>query len=150
MEWIKRMTDRRRIHLKALAECRDGLVRHVKEILSKKQVRKAREAKGTFAVFGDVLAACREQGAGFMLQGLESCLAELDKLAGPPPKNAPPTSVALPNANWSVRQPLTGRLRLIPADKNIRDLLSVRWNSYNGPTRTRTWSPAEGGRTRKR
>jgi hypothetical protein len=77
-------------------------------------------------VYGDVLAACREQGAGFMLQRLESGLAELDKLAGPPPKNAPSTGVALPNANWSVRQPLAGRLRLIPANKNIRDLLSVR------------------------
>jgi hypothetical protein len=77
-------------------------------------------------MYRHVLGACRAEGAGFMLRELESCLDELDRLAGPPPADAPPTTVALPEANWSVRQPLTGRLRLIPADKNITDVMAAR------------------------
>jgi hypothetical protein len=61
-----------------------------------------------------------------MLQQLDSCMTELDEFVSAKSESVPPTVVTLPEANWSVARPVTGRIRLIPAGKDVRDLMSFR------------------------
>lgn len=137
MEWMKRLTDRGRIHLGGLERCTGGLITHLEEIIRKKSAGKAREVWDSMAQYSHVLRACREQGAGFMLVGLESRMERIESLAkrhrhaehkpaDAAEEKAGLVSVALPGANWSLKQPLIGRLKVIPAGKDIRRLLSSR------------------------
>ena len=80
MEWMKRLADRPRMHLGALEECTNGLADHLQEIVSKGDIQRAQIAKNTLAMYIHVLAACREKGTSFMLQRLDLCLAELNKV----------------------------------------------------------------------
>jgi hypothetical protein len=129
MEWIKRLTERPRIHLGGLEEATKGLVSHLQEIIFKKDISRAIEAKNSMAMYAHVLVACREQGADFILRELDMCLADLDKLLRASERSNPVRSIALPRANWSVEQVIVGRITTVPTHvdfMNLSELTSLR------------------------
>lgn len=57
---------------------------------------------------------------------LKSSLAEIDKLLEVSEETEAPINMPLPEANWSVKQPIIGRIRLISTYPNLDELVSLR------------------------
>jgi len=126
MEWLKRMTDMDRIHLKALEEITTGMVDHLRVIIREGDISRAQKAKNSIAMYRHVLDQCQKQGGDSLLRALEPCRADLNKLLHVPEESEPPTSVDLSEANWSERQTIIGKIKRIIGHLDVNELASLR------------------------
>ena len=126
MEWLKRMTDIHRIHLKALEEITTGLVDHFREITREGDISRAQETKNSIAMYRHVLVECQKQGGYSMMRRLEPCLADLDKLLHVREESEHPLNIDLSEANWSVRQTIVGKIKRVTGQLGLIDMASLR------------------------
>lgn len=126
MEWLKRMTDIRRIHLKALEQITTGLVGHLREIAREGDISRAQKARNSLAMYKHVLDECGKQGGYSLLRRLKPCLANLDKLLHVPEESEHPINVDLSEANWSVRQTIVGKIKSVTGHVDLNEIASLR------------------------
>lgn len=135
MEWMKRMADKKLIHLGSLEKCRDGLEKHLQEILSAKDFSRAHKAKNSLGMYSHIFVEYRKLGADYMLQGLYCCITELDTLLNVSKKVRDPdvlsTTMILSNANWSTKRGIIGKIGLVSDYPDLDELVSLR-NGYPG------------------
>lgn len=133
MECMKRMSDKNRIHLGSLDECRNGLEDHLQEIINAKDFSRAQKANNSLGMYSHVFVEYRKLGADYMLRGvycyieiLKTMLNVSKKVSEP---NEPPTTIILSNANWSMKQRIIGKIGLVSDNPDLDELVSLR-NGY--------------------
>jgi len=133
MEWLDRISKSPRIHIQGLEKCTKYLNDYLDDLINKNEVSKITSAIYTLNEYSKVILYFKNHDSFFISEKMQKILqskTNLEKLLNIPEEKIDAV-LNLSEANWTMKKPISGMIRILPANFNLDEVLTLR-NGFLG------------------